>query len=53
MKGLRIFASRIGLFLILLLAALFSVVLADAKAPAPTPAADPVEHLLLVPQAAE
>jgi subtilisin-like proprotein convertase family protein len=51
-KGLRIFASRLGLFTIvsLLIAALSSAVLADAEPPPPSP---PGEHLLLVPQTAD
>ncbi|MEA2454182.1 MAG: hypothetical protein QOI45_444, partial [Thermoleophilaceae bacterium] len=52
MKGLRIFASRLGLFTIvsLLIAALSSAVLADAEPPPPSL---PGEHLLLVPQTAD
>ena len=52
MKGLFIFASRLGLFSIvcLVLAALSSVVFADADPPPPGP---PAEHLLLVPDTAD
>ena len=56
MKGTRIFVSRIGLFmmLFLLLAALSSAVLADAKSGQPAaPAPGPAEHLLVVPKTAE
>jgi subtilisin-like proprotein convertase family protein len=47
-KGIRIFAARLGLFsaISLLLVTLSSAVLADAR---PRPSAAPAEHLLLVP----
>jgi subtilisin-like proprotein convertase family protein len=51
-KGIRIIASRLGLFSIvfLVLAALSSAVLADAD---PAPSAPPADHLLVVPDTPE
>jgi subtilisin-like proprotein convertase family protein len=51
-KGIRIIASRLGLFLMLFLviAALSGAVLADAD---PAPSATPPEHLLVVPDTPE
>ncbi len=53
MKGIRIFASRLGLFSIisLVLVALGGTVLADAQTPSPKPTPT-AEHLLLVPDEA-